>query len=300
MGIIVATGEARFTLARAQCSFIRVASLHFVRALVLTCRDCKPEPGMRVDLLLALGTLLALAGGTPASAAQVADPGPGGAIVDCRSAAQVFEQSAGLPPGLLLAIGQVESGRYDPVTRRVDPWPWAANHAGEGRYFASAPEAIAWVAAQQALGNRSIDVGCFQVNLQYHPDAFASLAEAFDPAANARYAADFLRRLHERSGNWQTAAALYHSADPVEGQWYGSRVVAAWTKGDRFLDFRLTDPPRPADPVVVRLAAGASVVRVVVPAWASVQAGQSQPAWRPGLPRVITPGRDAGRGGLSR
>ena len=40
-----------------------------------------------------------------------------------------------------------------------------ANHAGEGRYFASAQEAIAWVATQQALGNRSIDVGCFQVNL---------------------------------------------------------------------------------------------------------------------------------------
>jgi hypothetical protein len=267
---------------------------------VLTWRDCKPEPGMRVDLLLALGTLLALAGGTPATAAQAPDAGPGGAIVDCRSAALAFEQSAGLPPGLLLAIGQVETGRFDPVTRRVDPWPWAANHAGEGRYFASAQEAIAWVAEQQAAGNRSIDVGCFQVNLMYHPDAFASLAEAFHPAANARYAADLLNRLHERSGNWQSAAALYHSADPVEGQWYGSRVVAAWTKGDRFMDCRLTDPPRPADPVVVRLAAGALGVRVVVPAWASVRSAQSEPAWRPGLPRVFTPGRDAGRGGMSR
>jgi Transglycosylase SLT domain len=255
---------------------------------------------MRVRLLLALGALLALAVTTPPAVAQLPDASPGGAAVDCRSAALVFEQSAGLPPGLLLAIGQVESGRLDPATGRVDPWPWSANHAGEGRYFASAHEAIAWVAAQQASGNRSIDVGCFQVNLQYHPDAFASLAEAFDPTANARYAADLLNRLHERSGNWQTAAALYHSADPLEGQWYASRVVAAWTKGDRFLDFRLTDPPRPADPVVVRLAAGASVVRVVVPAWASVRPTQSEPAWRPGLPRVFTPGRDAGRGGISR
>jgi Transglycosylase SLT domain len=258
------------------------------------------EPAMRVHPQSTLAALLVLVGTALAASAQAPDTGPGRAVVDCRSAAQVFEQSAGLPPGLLVAIGQVESGRLDPATGRVDPWPWAANHAGEGRYFASAPEAIAWVAAQQALGNRSIDVGCFQVNLQYHPDAFASLAEAFDPAANARYAADFLHRLHERSGNWQTAAALYHSADPVEGQWYGSRVVAAWTKGDRFLDFRLTDPPRPADPVVVRLAAGALGVRVVVPAWASVQPAQSEPAWRPGLPRVFTPGRDAGRGGMSR
>jgi Transglycosylase SLT domain len=259
-----------------------------------------PEPVMRVHPLLTLGALLALAGTTPSALAQAPATVPDRAVVDCRSAALVFEQSAGLPPGLLLAVGQVESGRFDPTTGRVDPWPWAANHAGEGRYFASAQEAIAWVAAQQAVGNRSIDVGCFQVNLQYHPDAFASLAEAFDPAANARYAAGLLNRLHERSGNWQTAAALYHSADPLEGQWYGSRVVAAWTAGDRFLDFRLTDPPRPADPVVVRLATGASVVRVVVPAWASVQTGQPGSVWRRGLPRVFTPSHDAGRGGMSR
>jgi hypothetical protein len=146
-------------------------------------------------------------------------------IADCRSAASAFEQSAGLPSGLLLAIGQVESGRPDPMTGRIDPWPWATNHAGEGHYFTSAPEAIAWVAAQQASGNRSIDVGCFQVNLQYHPDAFASLAEAFDPAANARYAAAFLNRLHEQSGNWPSAIALYHSADPFEGQRYSTRVM---------------------------------------------------------------------------
>ncbi len=249
------------------------------------------EPAMRVHPLLTLAALLALTRATPAASAPVPDVDPRGAVVDCRSAALAFEQSAGLPPGLLLAIGQVESGRLDPATGRVDPWPC---------YFASAQEAIAWVAAQQALGNRSIDVGCFQVNLMYHPDAFASLAEAFDPAANARYAADLLNRLHERSGNWQTAAALYHSADPVAGQWYGSRVVAAWTKGDKFMDFRLTDPPRPADPVVVWLAAGASVVRVVVPTWASVQPAQSAPAWRPGLPRVFTPGRDQGQGRLLR
>ena len=33
-----------------------------------------------------------------------------------------------------------------------------------------------------------IDVGCFQVDLFYHPYAFTSLEEAFDPDANARAA----------------------------------------------------------------------------------------------------------------
>ena len=231
----------------------------------------------------------ALAASIASVFAQAADREPAQAAADCRAAAAMFEQSAGLPPGLLLAIGQVESGRLDPVTGRVDPWPWTANHAGEGRYFASAPEAIAWVAAQQSMGNRSIDVGCFQVNLQYHPDAFASLAEAFDPVANARYAADLLNRLHARSDSWQTTAALYHSADPLEGQWYGSRVIAAWSKGDRFLDFRLTDPPRPADPVVVRLSASALVVRVVVPAWASAQPALSRRSGDPVCPGSSRP-----------
>ena len=186
---------------------------------------------MRVIPLPLLTVLFVLAPCASAVLAQVAEPGPAPSIVDCRSAAQAFEQSAKLPPGLLLAIGQVESGRWDPIAGRTDPWPWATNNAGEGHYFNSVQEAIAWTAAQLASGIRSIDVGCFQVNLFYHPDAFASLAEAFDPTANARYAAAFLNRLHDQSGSWASAIALYHSADPSEGERYSSRVMAAWHGG---------------------------------------------------------------------
>jgi hypothetical protein len=60
---------------------------------------------------------------------------------------------------------------------------------------------VAWTAARQAAGSQSIDVGCFQVNLYYHPTAFVSLAEGFDPAANARYAAALPGRLHMQVGN---------------------------------------------------------------------------------------------------
>ena len=42
-------------------------------------------------------------------------------------------------------------------------------------------QAVAAVQALQARGVRSIDVGCLQVNLMYHPIAFASLDDAFDP-----------------------------------------------------------------------------------------------------------------------
>lgn len=223
--------------------------------------------------------------------AQAMEPAAASPDVDCRTAAAAFEQSAGLPSGLLLAIGLVESGRWNPAANRVDPWPWATNHAGEGHYFDSAQEAIAWVAAQKAAGIQSIDVGCFQVNLYYHPDAFATLAEAFDPTANARYAAAFLNRLHDQSGSWPTAIAFYHSADPLEGQRYSSRVMEAWTGGLSIAAAPAFETVRTTRPVVVRISAMASGVRVVVPNWAVPAASTPASAHIGRLPQVITPGR---------
>jgi hypothetical protein len=225
-----------------------------------------------------------------AQIAQATDPAPSSSIVDCRSAAAATEQSAGLPSGLLLAIGQVESGRLDPATGRIEPWPWTTNHAGEGHYFASAEDAILWVAAQQAAGNQSIDVGCFQVNLYYHPDAFATLAEAFDPTANALYAAAFLNRLHEQSGSWLAAVALYHSADPVEGRRYSGRVMAAWNPGVNDQRVSSVGLAQSANPSVVRISTTASVVRIVVPDWAA-QSSASIRSRVIGLPSVIVPGK---------
>jgi len=231
--------------------------------------------------------LCALAPCAPAIAAAASEPAP--VPLDCRTAAAVFEQSTGLPSGLLLAIGQVESGRTDPLTGRADPWPWTTNQGGEGHYFASAQEAIAWVAGQQAAGSQSIDVGCFQVNLHYHPTAFGSLAEAFDPAANARYAASFLWRLHEQTGDWTSAVALYHSADPFEGQRYSSRVMQAWGIGVAGMPAPWVT--RTMHAAVTRLPMTAPFVRVVVPDWAAAQVAGPRRDYRAGLPRVVTPGR---------
>src|SRR5579884_4260905 len=107
----------------------------------------------------------------------------------CSRAIALAERGAGLPAGLLPAIGRVESGRPDPLTGGVQPWPWTINAEGVGHFFDTKADAIAAVQALQAQGIRSIDVGCMQINLMHHPDAFATLDEAFDPLANARYAA---------------------------------------------------------------------------------------------------------------
>ncbi len=114
------------------------------------------------------------------------------------------------------------------ATGRLHPWPWTINAEGVGAFFASKAEAIAAVRALQARGVRSIDVGCMQVNLMFHPTAFASLDEAFDPQANALYAAHFLNALNAGSRDWSYAIAAYHSQTPDIGADYRRRVLAVW------------------------------------------------------------------------
>jgi hypothetical protein len=149
----------------------------------------------------------------------------------CGAAILAAEREAALPPGLLAAIGRVESARPDPVTGRVLSWPWTINAEGEGRFFASQAEAVAAVQELAVRGVRVVDVGCMQVNLFHHAEAFASLEQAFDPVANARYAARFLKRLHAAAGDWVTAAGHYHSTTAERAEGYRTRVLAAWPQG---------------------------------------------------------------------
>src|ERR1700722_10873312 len=114
----------------------------------------------------------------------------------CRPAIAAAEQASAIPPQLLAAIGRVESGRRDPASGVMAPWPWTINAEGQGSFFDTKAQVIAAVQALQARGVQSIDVGCMQVNMMHHPHAFANLDQAFDPTANAAYAARFLNDLH--------------------------------------------------------------------------------------------------------
>ncbi len=150
--------------------------------------------------------------------------GPEGA---CLSAIEAVQRGGTVPPGLLGAIARTESGRAVPGGRVV-PWPWTINAAGTGHFYESAEAAIAAVGAFRAAGIQSIDVGCMQVNLLHHPTAFTSLQQAFDPAANAAYAAKFLTGLRTELGNWPRAVQAYHSRTPELAVAYGRRVLGDW------------------------------------------------------------------------
>jgi len=185
----------------------------------------------------------------------------------CAIAAGAVSTDDHLPPGLLAAIGRVESGRNlpdpaDPALRHRDAWPYTVDADGVGHWFATAAEAIAFTRTALADGARAVDVGCFQIDLQDHPNAFPSLTTAFDPLVNATYAAGFLNRLHNRLGTWPAAIAAYHSATPALGLPYADLVTAAWT------GMAAPDPPSPpiADPHVIRLGpATTTMPRIVTP-----------------------------------
>jgi hypothetical protein len=181
----------------------------------------------RRGLLSCLWAVAALLGPESAFAALPIMPGSP-ATGFCDRAIDAAERRNATPPQLLAAMGQVESGRRDPTSGRWHPWPWTANAEGQGYFYDTKADAVAAVRAMQGRGLRSIDIGCMQVNLLYHPDAFASLEAAFDPQANALYAARFLRELFARTSDWPKAVALYHSATPQLAADYQLKVMTIW------------------------------------------------------------------------
>lgn len=180
-------------------------------------------------LALALAAMAALLWLTPARA-EVFGRLTRGAADACRIAIDRIEREANIPAQLLTAIALVESGRADPDTGEKIAWPWTVNNAGDGRYFDTKAEAMDHVRALVRRGQLNIDVGCMQINLSYHPDAFVSLEEAFDPLANVAYAARFLRELRDGKHSWSLAVANYHSATPERGEAYRKKVFDAWTQ----------------------------------------------------------------------
>jgi hypothetical protein len=145
---------------------------------------------------------------------------------ECAAGLKQAEAKYGIPHGLLATMAKVESGRPLPGAG-LQPWPWTIDADGQGYFFQSKAAAIAWAEQAKDRGVRLMDVGCMQVNLQYHPNAFASLDQAFDPVANADYAARFLKRLKEgdAGGNWFTAVGFYHSQTPVLAAAYRQAVT---------------------------------------------------------------------------
>lgn len=202
-----------------------------------------------------------------------AEPAAGDTSI-CEHAAGDAERAFGLPPGMLRAIGMVESGG----------WPWTANVDGAAEIYRNQAEATEALLRVRERKPANIDVGCFQISMRYHPMAFASFAEALDPVANATYAARFLRDLRERLGDWNRAAGAYHSATaPLEAA-YRERVMAIWK--DLPQSSPILTAPSETQPRWRVISIGPAI-QPTVTVWtiASISTGRNGTQ----LPHVITP-----------
>ena len=135
----------------------------------------------------------------------------------CMDATQKFEKKYQIKEHLLTTISSVETGRWNAKTKQKVAWPWTVNAQGKGTYFETKAQAVREVKRLQKAGVKSIDVGCMQINLAYHPDAFKSVEEAFDPEKNVEYGAKFLKNLYAN-----------RDSVPRKAQRYKKKLVSAY------------------------------------------------------------------------
>jgi hypothetical protein len=188
----------------------------------------------------------------------------------CERAILEGARAEGVPEGVLHAISLTETGR--PTGGRLRPWPWAINREGQGFWFASREQAMAFAAESLAAGRRSFDVGCFQINYHWHGHNFPSLEAMFDPDTGADYAARFLQSLHAERGNWSAAAGAYHSQTPARANVYRARFdrIIAGLNGGAPLTVAAAGPEAAAVPAApaapkksrTRLSRGPKIITV--------------------------------------
>jgi hypothetical protein len=146
----------------------------------------------------------------------------------CAMAVDHAEQKHNILGQILRAISLAESGRYDRLRKASFAWPWTVTSGKNSHYLPSLEAAIAKVKEMRAQNIRNIDVGCMQVNLAYHPDAFANLDEAFNPETNVAYAAAHLKKLYIARHSWTLAVGYYHSSTRRLNRSYRRKVMGLW------------------------------------------------------------------------
>jgi hypothetical protein len=148
----------------------------------------------------------------------------------CSNYFEHVEEKYNIPKDILRSISVAESGRWNQQAQLYVFWPWTINQAGKSYYYSSKNEAIQAVKAMLQKGLTSIDIGCMQINLHHHSDAFLNLEQAFEPKDNIEYAATFLKRNYQRTNDWYQAVAAYHSQSGTLGEEYANKVFKIHSK----------------------------------------------------------------------
>jgi hypothetical protein len=148
-----------------------------------------------------------------------AEPVTREAMTSCLPHIAQAERHYGLPQGLLMAIALTESGHGGA------PYPWALNLGGAPRFPGAYPDAARLLRDGEGRPRRDVAVGCMQIHMAYHLEAFGAPEWALHPFYNVWYGAQFLRQLAVRYGSWVAAIAHYHGSDPQAQRTYLCQVA---------------------------------------------------------------------------
>ena len=116
----------------------------------------------------------------------------------------------GVPADILYALSAKETntslsdGTYS-------PWPYSINFNGKSYFF---DDYLAYRRACHQLidsGHVNFDIGPFQVNYRYHKDDVNTIDDLIDIYQNGLVAARIIKRYYKQTGDWITAAGLYHN-----------------------------------------------------------------------------------------
>ena len=133
-----------------------------------------------------------------------------------------------IPPLLFYAIAMQESGRYDERVKRLRPWPWSLNVAGEAHYFENMD--TAWDALRGFISKKpaNIGIGLVQVTWPYNRHILQDPYTALEPTINLALGAQILRACFDRLDDWWLAVGCYHSPTPKHADAYRERVRRHW------------------------------------------------------------------------
>ena len=144
----------------------------------------------------------------------------------CSNVFSYFEKRHKIPQDTLYSVSLRETQKAHSKHKIGITWPWTItlNPSGKGYHFKNKTEAIKFAKEQLQSGKGSIDVGCMQINLKYHPDAFSSVEQALSPQNNIAYGAEFLKEKYAQHGDWQKAIGAYHSSSSDKAFIYHAMV----------------------------------------------------------------------------
>ena len=126
-----------------------------------------------------------------------------------------------IPVKLLKSIAYVESGFH----------PWTLNVQRQPYFFPTRQSAEQFLETVIKKGVTNIDIGCAQINWQWHGKKFRNPKDLLSPETSLRYAARLLRQHSRKTRSWMKAALLYHSGDKMRQSIYRKRLVNYLTQG---------------------------------------------------------------------